>query len=95
MIINGKQYPLWSQFIERKDEFIGGILQEDDEKTVITDIVLVPNSESAFFEVKGENFSCGFDVGYGGIIGGDADWITFQGYGDHIWRVRSKQGEQP
>src|ERR1035437_1831959 len=28
MIVNGKEYPLWSQFVEKKDEWIGGILEE-------------------------------------------------------------------
>ena len=28
--INGKQYPLWSQFVEQKDRWIGGVLEELD-----------------------------------------------------------------
>ena len=64
--INGKQYPMWSQFIERKDEWIGGILQEMEDSwpqitdgpskgTKITDITLEPNGEdSAYFSVEGE-----------------------------------------
>ena len=28
MEVNGKEYPLWSQFIERKGEWIGGILSD-------------------------------------------------------------------
>ena len=28
--VNGKVYPLWGQFIERKDEWIGGILEDLD-----------------------------------------------------------------
>ena len=26
LVVNNKQYPLWSQFVERKDEWIGGLL---------------------------------------------------------------------
>ena len=28
--INGKTYPLWSQFVDKKDEWIGGILEDYD-----------------------------------------------------------------
>ena len=96
MIVNGKEYPLWSQFVERKSEFIGGVLQDMDEgctadtTTTITDITLTPNgSDSAFFSVEGESFNCGFDVKYGGITKGDAGWLAFSGYDNHIWRIKS------
>ena len=94
--INGREYPLWSQFVERKNEWIGGILQdfgdsEDLEATTkITDITLEPNGEdSAYFSVDGENFGCGFDTEVGGMIGGEKGWITFNGYGNHKWRIKS------
>ena len=82
--INGRQYPLWSQFVEQKERWVGGILEELDShdpmdiafgcdkggKTRIEDVRLVPNGkESAVFEVVGEDFSCGFDVRTGGIDG--------------------------
>jgi len=72
MEINGKVYPLWEKFIERKKEYIGGKLNATDMgitmKTIVEDIVLKPNGEdSAYFEVIGKDFSCGFDVQYGGI----------------------------
>jgi hypothetical protein len=100
--INGKQFPLWSQFIERKSEWMGGTLQDmgDDMDvllglgsmtTKITDIDLRANGDdSAYFSVDGENFGCGFDVQYGGIIAGAAGWITFSGYGGHTWRIKMK-----
>ena len=101
--INGKQYPLWSQFVERKDEWIGGTLEDfgdsmdraigivgnDNSKTEIIDITLNPNGDdSAFFSVEGEKFGCGFDVEYGGITAGDEGWLTFSGYGGHTWRIK-------
>lgn len=68
-----KNYPLWDQFIEGKNEWIGGKLTEicsigGRTETKITDILL-ENRESDFpvFWVHGEDFSCGFCVKYGGI----------------------------
>lgn len=102
--INGREYPLWSQFIDRKNEFIGGILEDHDNdplvepgphSTEIIDIELVPNGEtSAFFRVCGKEFSCGFDVQIGGVDGSFSDakngWIGFCGYGGHQWRIKAK-----
>ncbi len=106
MEINGKTYPMWEQFVEREEEWIGGWIEDFGDsmdkiifdgmtvKTVITGIELRANGEdSAFFEVFGEEFSCGFDVGVGGIIGGaleSADWITFSGYAGHQWRIKKR-----
>lgn len=80
--VNGKEYPLWSQFVERKNEWIGGILRDTGDsfdwsvmgitpmETKITDIRLEPNGDdSAYFSVDGGSFSCGFDVHFGGISG--------------------------
>ena len=107
MEINGKTYPLWEQFVERQQEWIGGWIEDYGDsmdkiifdgttmKTIITKIELKPNGEdSAFFEVFGEEFSCGFDVQYGGIIGGsdgDEEWLTFSGYGGHQWRIKKPE----
>lgn len=102
MEVNGKEYPLWSQFIERKAEWIGGILVDEDcsfgsrpPATEITDITLEPNGkDSAFFAVEGKDYGCGFDVRYGGISGGDQvgdGWLVFSGYGGHTWRIKQKE----
>lgn len=98
MIINGRMYPLWSQFIERKQEWIGGILEDWDmgvhATTEIVDIELQPNGpDSAFFRVVGKDFSCGFDVGHGGITNGEEGFITFYGYGGHKWRIKARGDE--
>lgn len=104
--INGKVYPMWSQFIEKKSQFIGGILEDSGDsmdralgaktiQTEIADVVLRANgSESAFFEVLGKDFSCGFDVRYGGIAAGEDGWITFSGYGGHSWRMKQVKAAQ-
>ena len=95
--VNGKYYPLWSQFVDRKVEWIGGILEDHDmgmlAKTEITDICLEPNGDdSAFFSVEGKEFRCGFDVSVGGITAGEKGWITLSGYGGHVWRIKSIKG---
>ena len=101
--INGRQYPLWSQFVEGKAEWIGGTLQDFGDSmdaslgfggadTKITDITLKPNGDdSAFFSVDGEKWGCGFDTESGGVCGGDEGWIIFSGYGGHKWRIKKPQ----
>jgi hypothetical protein len=105
-MINGKYYPLWNQFIIKKAKWIGGVLQDEGTQsdpvdmalgeypmmTEIIDIRLRPNGvDSAFFEIVGKDFTCGFDVQYGGISGQQiAGWLTFHGYGGHIFRINSK-----
>lgn len=68
-VINGKVYPMWSQFIEKKDQWIGGILHDHEcESTKIKDIRLEPNgTESAVFIIEGEDYTCSFDVKHGGV----------------------------
>ena len=106
--INGRKYTLWNQFVDKKNEYIGGILEDHDNdplckpgigKTVITDIRLEPNGESsAYFSVDGKDFGCGFDVRVGGIDGSFSDakngWIGFRGYGGHQWRIQRKEFTQ-
>jgi hypothetical protein len=93
LVVNGRSYPLWSQFVHRQKEWIGGTLQDLDERgqpaTKIEGIELTPNGkESAFFGVTGAGFSCGFDVTVGGVVPGEDGWITFSGYGNHKWRIK-------
>ncbi len=41
IIINGRRFPMWEQFVHRKAEWIGGTLTDDDEPgepTIVTDI---------------------------------------------------------
>ena len=99
-VINGRQYSLWPQFVEKKDEFVGGELQDLDPSfggvgpTVIVNIDFRANGKSSvWFEVAGEDYTCGGDVECLGIIGGDPGWITLSGYGGHAWRFREKQAE--
>jgi len=97
--INGKVYPFWSQFVDKSNEFKGGVLEDQGDsmdrrigfkpsQTIIVLIQLRPNGkDSAFFEVIGQDFTCGFDVQHGGVSAGDPGWITFSGYGGHLWRI--------
>ena len=90
--INGKVYPLWSQFFERQKEWIGGQLEDHDGEIMSTEIIgiiLKPNGkDSAYFSVEGKDFGCGFDVRYGGITSGEEGWITFSGYAGRTWRIK-------
>lgn len=60
--VNGKVYPFWGQFIEKKDGFIGCELEDFGDsmdraiglkpmKTIVTDITLKPNGEKSAFSV--------------------------------------------
>jgi hypothetical protein len=103
LVVNGRAYPLWSQFVQRQDEWIGGRLQDMDKdpianptgrvaETKITGIKLTPNgTDSAWFAVNGEDFSCGFDVTCGGVIGGEDGWLTLSGYRGHVWRIKKPE----
>lgn len=100
IVVNGKIYPMWQQFVQKKDEWIGGVLQDRDNDpflggvtigpTVITDVVLRENGkDSAWFEFSGKDYSCGFDVKYGGIGGNQPgnDVLRIQGYGSMAFDV--------
>ena len=101
--INGKVYPLWSQFVEKKEEWIGGLLEDkgdsmdravgvESARTKIVDVQLNPNGEdSAFFEIIGKDFSCGFSTEFGGVVGGEEGWITLSGYGGHSFRIKPRE----
>lgn len=102
--VNSKEYPLWSQFVENKEKWIGGRLEDSgdsmdrgmglvdgDLSTEIIDIQLLPNGdESAMFQVVGKDFTCGFDVSCGGIGAGKDGWLTFHGYMGHEWRIKER-----
>lgn len=99
-LINGKRYPMWSSFVRQKASFIGCNLEDHDmgavATTAVTDITLEPNgAESAYFTVQGEDFSCGFDVQYGGVNVTNPGWINFHGYGGHSWRIERPNGFLP
>ncbi len=74
MIINGKEYPMWSQFVEKKDQFIGKKMFDVDNimgkspETIIVDVTLEPNGDdSAMICFIGKDYDCCCDVGYAGV----------------------------
>lgn len=92
-LINGRTYPLWQQFVDRANEWIGGTLEDHDmgqvASTKITGISLSPNGkENAYFKVSGEEFDCAFCTSVGGVTSGEPGWLTFCGYGGHTWRIK-------
>jgi hypothetical protein len=97
--IDGKSYPLWSQFVEKKSEWIGGILEEIGDQfckgstTEITDITLEKDEDwgnVVVFTVHGKDFDCGFNIEYAGIDASNivGNWIAFHGYGDFNFRIK-------
>lgn len=99
MIVNGKKYEFWGQFVEDAKRWLGGTLTDYDtefggpHKTKITSIDLKPNGEeSAMFSVSGEDFGCGCDVkslGFCLVDQTDDDKeVVFRGYGEHTWSIR-------
>jgi hypothetical protein len=81
--IDGKSYPLWSQFVEDKS-WIGGTLEEFSDGfsegaiTTITDITLANEDGGIWFTIHGKDFDEGFNVQYGGIGGNQTEgWLTF------------------
>ena len=107
--INGKFYPLWSQFVRAKDEWIGGELVDYGDSfdratgyhpssTGIVDVALEPNGEkSAIFRIIGERFECAFDVEVGGISGEQEKepWLVFAGYGGQKFKIRKNEAGVP
>jgi hypothetical protein len=76
--INGKTYPMWGQFVDNKDQWIGGTMREFDRQCgpapseKITDIKMEPNgTDSAMFVVCGETYQWSCDVQSLSVGGGD------------------------
>jgi len=95
IIIDGISYPLWSQFVEKKDEWIGGELFEYNYSTIIKDISLTKESNAIVFRVTGEAFSCAFNVKYGGVVPNDpgvTDSISFSAYSLSFSIKKNKNG---
>ncbi len=94
MKINGKTYPLWGQFVEQKDKWIGGILHDTyASPTEITDITLTPNgTDSAVFSVIGKDYTCASDVRYLGLASREDSKPGFLlcGYGGHQFTIQPK-----
>lgn len=103
MEINGKEYPMWGQFVDQKKEWVGGTLRDIGDsmdrgcgfapgETEIVDITLTPNgTDSAYFEISGKDFACGLDVRHGGLSGSEnlgGGYLSFSGYGGHIWGIK-------
>lgn len=97
IVINGKVYRMWQQFVHQKEKWVGGTLTDYGDsldkqitpeyfpmKTKITDIKLEANGKnSAFFEITGKDFSCGSDVKELGILANG----NFHGIIGHEWSI--------
>ena len=102
MIVNGREYPMWSQFVENKDKYIGQEVQNIDmgmtASMIVTDIRLEPNGDdSAMFviegkDVEGDTDTWLTDVHYIGIGAGEDGWITFSTM--YLGDIRIKNKEE-
>ena len=103
IVINGKIYPMWQQFVQKKDEWIKGTLTDLGDKfdkmfypagefpmeTIITDITLTMGSpDSAILIFHGKDFDCGSDSQYLCIIPDkDCEGLKFGGFAGHEWII--------
>lgn len=99
IVVNGKVYPMWQQFVQKKEEWIGGTVRDTSGglhvDTEITDIELTPNGpDSACFTVVGKDFTCAGDVRHLGIASpdliGDKTFLCLHGFGGHVWGIKRK-----
>lgn len=92
---------MWADLIARKDEWIGGTLTDHGDSmdralglvstpatTKITGMTLTDD----WFEVQGEDFTCGGDRRHLGISAYTVPKgaLPFQGYGGHRWFIQKK-----
>jgi hypothetical protein len=68
---------IWEQIVDNKSKYIGKKLVDTDmgiySETEITDIKFEDNPDNCYFTIVGKEFSCGFDIKYGGISEGNND----------------------
>lgn len=84
MQVNEKEYQLWSQFVEKKNDFIGGILESPARHsnntitTIITDITLSKSCyDSYIFTIEGRGFSSFLNTAQGKIVNKEPGWTIF------------------
>jgi len=102
---------MWAEILEKKACWIGGTLTDHGDQwfpgisdetvqTRIVDLRVVPNGkDNAFFEVEGEDFTCGGATSVLGVTkareplcpGG----LAFMGYGGHYWSIEPPATADP
>ena len=87
---------MWPDIVSNRADWMGGILANDKlgYSTVIMDIKLIPNDrDSHYLEVKGERFSCGFDIKHGGVLCSalESGVLLSHAKGDFVMHRTSKQ----
>jgi hypothetical protein len=92
---------IWERIAAQSADWIGGTLIDCDDdpmvanveggaRTRITGVVWKPNgADSMFFAVDGEDFSCGGDRKYIGVVGASryGDGFELRGYGGHEFHM--------
>ena len=91
ILSNGKHIAGISCILSEKLKYIGGSLIFGDNKTIITDISVVPIGESeAKFTVIGKDFSMNFTLKNGKILKFENDYVIFNTKNKGIWLIKKK-----
>ncbi len=88
---NGKNAPILQTYVSNKKQYIGGILEsENNEKTIILDILLIEQGSTIKFVITGKKFSRDFTLETGVILK-ETDKVTvFYTQGIGIWKIYKK-----
>jgi hypothetical protein len=97
MRVNGKTYPMWGQWVEKKESFIGAEIADMDADGIaakITDVQLVPNAtDSAMLVIStaaGWDAAC--DVKYLALGSPEPGVLDLVGFGG--WHMRITHFDQ-
>lgn len=94
---------MWQELVDKKEQWIGGLLTDfgdllppsfEPMSTKIVDMKVGPD----YFEVIGEDFTCGGARDCLGIAGNPrnahGEGLTFSGYGGHEWSIAKPAKEE-
>lgn len=83
--------PILQVYVQKKDEFIGGVLENEfGAKTTITNIVLKIKNKCAVFTVVGKDFSRSMTLLTGAILKEDKNTTLFYTDNIGIWKMAKK-----
>lgn len=95
---------MWKELVAKKQEWIGGTLTDYGDlmppsfEPMTTKIVDMRVDEK-WFEVEGEDFTCGGSRDVLGISGTPrhehGEGLTFSGYAGHEWNIQKPSGARP
>lgn len=91
MFNNGKRAPVLQLFVASKQNYIGGILEDEKgKKTIIIDASIVEEGNTLRFTVIGKNFSRSFTLETGEIVKQNSTTLVLYTDKVGIWKVIKK-----